>query len=156
MDAGRDRRHLFTRAAAGECHAVLRVCHAAYSYGASDSGAARLSDATPEVARLLSDRSFDAGREPPEPVRLFLEEEGTDYYGRERYPVPVERPQPHTAAVPAMAKRRRKPLTPEQLREQPQFKLPITGGKAGVQSPVQADEKQNPEVAPGSKSGAVA
>jgi hypothetical protein len=125
------------------------VCHSIYAYGSYDNGGSWCCDITGRIAERLAQRSLDGRREPAEAVRAFLEQEGYAYHGSEiwtseslRDPAPT-RP----AAQPAAKlKRRAKILTPEQMREQPQFKLPIAGGKLPEQPP--AEERASGEVKP--------
>ncbi|MFI5013919.1 MAG: hypothetical protein ACHQAY_16385 [Hyphomicrobiales bacterium] len=120
------------------------TCHAVYSYGTYRNGGSYCSEITSEIARALSRRSLEASAEPCGSVRAFLDAEGLEYFRDAGERADRLRPQDrlfqlHRPAKPASPKakraprqRRAKPLSPEELRAQPQFKLPIQGGKQGV------------------------
>lgn len=108
------------------------VCQAIYSYGAFWNGGSYCVDITDRIAERLSRRSLTAAREPVEAARRFLEERGLDYHQGDVWraePLQIMEAREATRSAKPKPKRKRKVLTPEELRAQPQFKLPIEGGK---------------------------
>ena len=122
-----------------EC-AHAGVCHSVYRYGTHANGGSYCREITQDIAARLGRLSLVMRREPAEPVRAFLEAFGVAFFGegeeraaREHHAYPpfeMRAPQP-SASLRKMSKRksRAKRLSPDELRVQPQFKLPITGGK---------------------------
>jgi hypothetical protein len=121
--------------------AYAGVCHAVYSYGAYPNGGSFCRDVTREVAARLGGMSFAATDEVKAPVRSFLEAMGVAC--REDRARPRDRParevfemvspvEPVARARRNAAKRRQRTPTPQELRAQPQLKLPIAGGKAAA------------------------
>ena len=136
------------------------VCHSIYRYGSERNGGSYCREITEEVAARLGRMSFSARREPASPVRRFLEAFGVEFYtqvddrlalDRRAYPhFEMEAPR---ADLPARKNSRRKgrskPLTAEELRAQPQFKLPIPGGRSPEASTstnaIESDEESGVE-----------
>lgn len=122
-----------------EC-AHAGVCHSVYRYGTHANGGSYCREITQDIAARLGRLSLAMRREPAESVRAFLEAFGVAFFGegeeraaREHHAYPpfeMSAPQPG-APSRKMQKRksRAKGLSPEELRVQPQFKLPIMGGK---------------------------
>jgi hypothetical protein len=122
-----------------EC-AHAGVCHSVYRYGTHANGGSYCREITQDVATRLGRLSLAMRREPAEPVRAFLKASGIDYFGEEVEPVardfaahpPFEMQSPEQGEISRKMPRRKsrsRRLTPEELRAQPQFKLPISGGK---------------------------
>ena len=121
--------------------AYTGVCHAVYSYGAYPNGGSFCREVTQDVAERLGEMSFATSDEASTPVRAFLETAGVACReargGMRREPEGeafemVSPPEPTVRTRRNASKRRAKALTPEELRAQPQFKLPIAGGRAEV------------------------
>ncbi len=122
------------------------VCHSVYRYGAHANGGSYCREITQEVAARLGRLSFALRRKPAEPVCIFLEASAVEFFGRgegigARRPVdhpPFEMRAPEQkepSRILARRKNRGKQPSPEELRAQPQFKLPISGGKDAEGSP---------------------
>jgi hypothetical protein len=116
------------------------VCHAVYSYGTYANGGSYCSEVTQDVATRLGRMSFAGRRGPAEPARAFLDAMGIAYFDEGRaapqeWPKhqPFELQAPNSPGSPvkrsAPQKRRSRSPSPPELRAQPQFKLPIAGGK---------------------------
>lgn len=121
-----------------EC-AYAGVCHSIYRYGTHGNGGSYCREITPEVAARLGRLSLATRRRPAEPVRVFLQNFGEDFFDEIEAPAadvlarPFEMWAPRPSATSTRVPRRKsraKRLDPEDLRAQPQFKLPIAGGKA--------------------------
>jgi hypothetical protein len=114
------------------------ICHAVYSYGAFANGGSYCREITQEVAERLGRMSFESGSRPAAAALSFLETFGVEH--RRLAAPPSARPDDRTAQAPAKRaparKRRAKVLSPEELRAQPQFKLPIAGGKQSAAATV--------------------
>jgi len=113
----------------------LGMCHAIYSYGAYPNGGSYCRDITLEVASSVARRSFDQALEPIPAVCAFLQAAGEEWFQERREGVIAARPMPASEeAAPARPqakfRKRVKKLSPEELRAQPQLKLPIAGGKS--------------------------
>jgi hypothetical protein len=132
------------------------VCHSVYRYGTHGNGGSYCREITQEVAARLGRLSLAARRRPAEPVRAFLQAFGVEFFGEDEEHVPsgvpsyplfeMRAPQPSESAKrTSRRKSRAKRLDPEELRLQPQFKLPIAGGKdiAGSRSKESAVESQD-------------
>jgi hypothetical protein len=104
------------------------ICHAVYSYGSFANGGIYCREITQEIAERLGRMSFEGGSRPAAAALSFLES-----FGVAHRRLASVRPDERTAKAPAkrapVRKRRAKVLSPEELRAQPQFKLPIAGGK---------------------------
>ncbi|MBV9519921.1 MAG: hypothetical protein JO068_17565 [Hyphomicrobiales bacterium] len=116
------------------------ACHSIYRYGTHANGGSYCREITEEVAARLGRLSLSMRRPPAGPVRSFLEAHGVEFFASipERLdrdlpaspPFQMQAPQSGgSAKKSARRKSRSKPLTPEELRAQPQFKLPIAGGR---------------------------
>jgi hypothetical protein len=112
------------------------VCRAVYQYGAYPNGGSYCRAITSEIARNLARRSLVSAIVPIEAVRAFLESEGEDYFRQDEEVAALHgratrlRPNAVPRTTPAVSPRKRaRKLSPEELRAQPQFKLPISGGK---------------------------
>jgi hypothetical protein len=124
--------------------AYAGVCHAVYSYGARPNGGSFCREVTQDLAARLAEMSYTARGDVKASVRAFLEALGIDYYGR-RMPSPSGlegepfemRSPPDSVSRPRRAspKRRQRAMSPEELRRQPQLKLPIAGGRSGAAQP---------------------
>jgi hypothetical protein len=119
------------------------TCHAVYSYGAFSNGGSFCREVTQEIAARLGEISFATAEAAKPAVRTFLAEMGIawrDSGERSQEAPPVEAfamvspPEPAARAKRSPAKRRPRTPTPQELRAQPQFKLPIAGGKAASQA----------------------
>ena len=143
--------------------AYAGVCHAVYSYGSHANGGGYCREVTQDLAERLGRMSFTGRGAVAAPVRAFLEAMGVDYYedrSSRRGEMSVEPfqmlapPEPVPAARRGSPRRRSRSLSPEELRAQPQLKLPIAGGKTGeaVASPgkflveIERDEEAGIEV----------
>jgi hypothetical protein len=116
----------------------LGVCHAVYSYGAYPNGGSYCRDVTLEVASSVARRSFEQALEPIPAVCAFLQAAGEEWFQERREGVIADRPMPVSqeaapARQQAKSRKRTKQLSPEELRAQPQLKLPIAGGKSKAQ-----------------------
>jgi hypothetical protein len=118
------------------------VCQGIYSYGTHANGGSYCREITQDVAARLGRLSLATRRRPAESVRAFLEAFGIGYFGEtvehgERElgaPPPFEMQPPRSderARKMSRRKRRAKPLSAQELWAQPQFKLPIAGGREG-------------------------
>ena len=116
------------------------VCHSVYRYGTHANGGSYCREITQELAARLGRLSLAARRRPAEPVRAFLQALGVEFFGEDEEHVPsdvssyppfeMRAPQENESARrTSRRKSRAKRLDPEELRTQPQFKLPIAGGK---------------------------
>jgi hypothetical protein len=113
------------------------VCHSVYRYGTHANGGSYCREITQEVAARLGRLSRALRRQPAEPVRSFLDAFGVQFFeGRPADERPAYQPfemRAPQATGPSKRMPRRKSrakrLNPEELRAQPQFKLPIAGGK---------------------------
>jgi hypothetical protein len=120
--------------------AYAGICHAVYSYGARENGGSFCREVTQDLAARLAEISLSARGEVQPSVRAFLEAGGVDYCGRgapslnEPAGEPFEMtspPDPVSRSRRASLRRKARVPSPEELRSQPQFKLPIPGGRAG-------------------------
>jgi len=141
MPLGRARLDVIERDIWNGAHAG--VCHAVYSYGSHPNGGGFCREVTQEVAARLGRMSFSARDEIRAPLRAFLEAMGVTYRehreprrdGPHDHPFEMEAPpEPASRAKRGAARRRSRALTPEELRAQPQLKLPIVGGGAAAPS----------------------
>ncbi len=118
------------------------VCQRIYSYGTHANGGSYCREITQDVAARLGRLSLATRRRPAESVRAFLEAFGIEYFGEtvgaRRARIGGSSTLRDAAASVGRArtqnarrKRRAKPLSAQELRAQPQFKLPIAGGKEG-------------------------
>jgi len=116
------------------------ICHSVYRYGSQQNGGGYCREVTDEVAARLGRLSFAAQDEVRAPVRAFLEAMGVscreDAAAMKVEPAPafemVSPPEPAARARHAGTKRRARPVSAEELRAQPQLKLPIAGGRAAA------------------------
>ncbi len=123
--------------------AYAGICRAVYRYGAPANGGSYCREVTQEVAARLGEMSFAASDAPRASVRTFLEAMGIAY-DKGGAPQSVEAarpafemvspPEPASRTRRASLRRKAKAPTPQELRAQPQLKLPIAGGKGGEAS----------------------
>jgi hypothetical protein len=123
------------------------VCHAVYSYGTYPNGGSYCREITLEIASGMARRSFEQAIEPIPTVCAFLEAAGEVWFKERREGVISPRPmQMHEeiapARSPAKPRKRVKTASPEELRAQPQFKLPIAGGKKKADSHSRPKDKE--------------
>jgi hypothetical protein len=123
------------------------VCHAVYSYGTYPNGGSYCREITLEIASGMTRRSFEQEIEPIPAVCAFLEAAGEVWFKERREGVISPRliqMREEIAPARSRAKRRKgaKKASPEELRAQPQFKLPIAGGKKKADSPSRPNDKE--------------
>jgi len=117
------------------------VCHAVYSYGSYANGGSYCRDITREVAESLWRMSLAGKSRPAASAIAFLEKFELELAEERFEPLLDAAALGASSAKPRKARRRRaKELTPEELRAQPQFKLPIPGGKSAAQGSEQGGQ----------------
>jgi hypothetical protein len=120
------------------------VCHAVYSYGTYANGGSYCSEVTQDVATRLGRMSFAGRRGPAAPARAFLDAMGIAYFDEGRAGSQVgPKQQPFELQAPDLPDSPVKSPSLPELRAQPQFKLPIAGGKDS-QSPRFENERSAP------------
>ncbi|SEE29961.1 hypothetical protein SAMN05444161_5364 [Rhizobiales bacterium GAS191] len=133
------------------------VCHAVYSYGSFANGGSYCREITREVAERLGRMSLASSGKPAASALAFLEMFGVGHCDAgaaaparsDDRPVFAQMPAGSAAKRPPARKRRAKVLSPEELRAQPQFKLPIAGGKQDVapsSTRIETEEEADVEV----------
>jgi hypothetical protein len=141
-----------------EC-AHAGVCHSIYRYGTHGSGGSYCREITHEVAARLGRLSLAMRRKPAEPVCVFLETFAVEFFGKGEgigardlpaYP-PFEMRAPQQEEPSRTLTRRKsrgKRLSPEELRAQPQLKLPISGGRDVSSSRLEAPTRNSSTAEP--------